>query len=360
MTAALVPLAIQPDHVSWPTMTWATGPQLTGDPDAVDDVIRSAFDRNPNTALALSLATVVVQGGRIVAERYGPGTDAFTPLVSWSTAKSLTDVAIGVLASDGLIALDEPAPVPEWAASDDPRHPITVRQLLQMRSGLEFNEDYVDAATSHCLEMLFGVGADDVAGYAASQRLLHEPGSRWNYSSGTTCILARIIGDTVSGETDGSPDARREATRAFLQERIFGPIGMRAEPRFDAVGTWVGSSYVYASARDFAKFGLLAARDGVWDGERIVPAGWIDTARTSVSIDPDGDVGYGEQWWIGGPEDHPELGTFWANGYEGQRIMVVPALDLVVVRLGKTPIEHRRQLLAWYRDLIDCFLENSP
>ncbi len=345
----LVPLPPQPEGRRWPTLTWATAP-VDGDEDRLDSLLDRAFRRNPNKDLQLTLACVVVQRGRVVAERYGPGTTSLTPLISWSMGKSMLHAAVGIAVGDGLLDLDSPAVVPEWSGQGDPRSGITLRHLLAMRDGLDFSEDYVDAGTSHCLEMLFGNGAVDVAGYAASRPAAVAPDERFNYSSGTTNIASRILTDALVG-SDAGADERRAVTGDFLQQRLFGPIGITAEPRFDAAGTWVASSYVYASARDFARFGLLYLRDGTWDGRRILPEGWVDHARTWVSTDPEDGLGYGAQWWL----YDDGLGTFAAKGYEGQTIMCVPALDLMVVRLGKTPVDHKPALEAWYRDLISCF-----
>ncbi len=336
-----VPLPAPGRRHPWPTITWATG-EIDGDEPALETLLDDAFQVNPNPRLALSLGFIAVQHGRIVAERYGPTTTARTRLISWSTAKSVTHAAVGVLVRDGRIDLDAVAVAPEWAAADDPRHAITLNDLLAMRSGLEFAEDYVDA--SHCLEMLFGEGKDDVAHYAASRPLVAPIDTTFNYSSGTTNIISRAVGSVVGGGRDGMA--------AFLSDELFAPLGMEsAEPRFDEAGTWIGSSYLYATARDFARFGELYLRDGVWDGRRILPEGWVDDARTPRSQDPEDGSFYGHQWWISGDEH----GTFSAMGYEGQTITVVPALDLVLVRLGKTPIERRPALVNWYRDVIDCF-----
>jgi CubicO group peptidase (beta-lactamase class C family) len=345
LPTADIALPAQPNGVSWPTMTWATGEQLSGNADRLEDVLADAFHHNPNRQLAHTLAFVAVQGGRIVAERYAHGVAASTPLLSWSMAKSVTQAALGVLVRDGRIDLDAVPVAPEWADPADPRHGITFGNLLEMRSGLTFNEDYVDADTSHCLEMLYGKGADDVAGYAASQPLEHEIGTHWSYSSGTTNIISRAIGQVVGDGRDGM--------ERFLRDEIFQPLGMdSAEPRFDAAGTWVGSSYLYATARDFARFGLLYLRDGIWDGRRILPQGWVDDGRTARSFDEELGVWYGRQWWIAGDE----FGTFYASGYEGQRTLVVPALDLVVVRLSKAPIEHLARIERFNRDVIEAFV----
>jgi CubicO group peptidase (beta-lactamase class C family) len=334
----------QPPGVSFPTLGWSTGEQLTGDPDRLADLLDPVFAVSRTPELGESLAFVAVQGGRIVAERYGPGVTAATTLLSWSTAKSMTHAALGLLVADGAVDPDAPVDAPEWSAPGDPRAAITAADLLAMRSGLHFIEDYVDDAVSNCLEMLWGAGADDVAHYAADQPLEHPIDTEFNYSSGTTNILTRLIGDHVQGGEAGM--------RAFLAERLFGPLGMTsAEPRFDAAGTWVGSSYVYATARDFARFGLLYLRDGVWDARRLLPEGWVDRARTIRSRDPEDGWYYGHHWWVRGDD----VGTFWANGYEGQMIACVPALDLVVVRLGKTPSELKAHRERFWFDVLDCF-----
>ena len=340
------PLPPQPDGVSWPTLTWATGPQLSGDPERLDDVLDRAFQTNPNPELALSLAFVAVQGGRIVAERYGPGTTAFTKLTSWSVAKSITQSALGLALADGAVDLDAAPAAPEWADADDPRHGISLRHLMAMRSGLEFNEDYVDAGASHCLEMLFGEGAADMAQHAASQALAAPIDSTFNYASGSTNIVSRAVAAALGLDRAGFD--------AYLRERLFDPIGMTgATPHYDGAGTFVGSSYVDATARDFARFGYLHLRDGVWDGRRILPEGWVDVARTARSgPDEDGQY-YGAFWWVWGDEH----GTFAAQGYEGQLVAVVPDLDLVLVRLGKSPIAHRPALFEFYRDVIAAFTD---
>jgi CubicO group peptidase (beta-lactamase class C family) len=204
-----------------------------------------------------------------------------------------------------------------------------------MRDGLDFAEEYVDAGVSDVIEMLFGSGAADVAAFAADRPVVAPPGERFNYSSGTTNIISGIVARTVG---PGDP------YRSLLHERLFDPLGMTsARATFDDAGTWVASSYVYATARDFARFGLLYLRDGTWDGRRLLPAGWVDHARRHRSTDAETGNGYGAQWWVVGDEH----GSFWANGYEGQSILVSPALDLVVVRLGKTPAERSPDLREW-------------
>jgi CubicO group peptidase (beta-lactamase class C family) len=227
----------------------------------LDDLVVDLFER-PDTE-GRSLALVVRKGGEVIAERYGtkPASvfeadetpiDADSTLVSWSMAKSMTHAAVGIMVTDGLVDVDAPAAVPEWVGT--PKEEITLLDLLEMRSGLHFLEDYVDDQTSNCIEMLFGDSGPSHAAYAANQPLEHEPGAFWNYSSGTTNIVCRIIGDIVNGSTGGTSAEREASMRRFLSERLFDPVGMTsAEPKFDDAGTFVGSSFVYATARDFAR-----------------------------------------------------------------------------------------------------------
>ena len=186
--------------------------------------------------------------------------------------------------------------------------------------------------------MLFGDSGPSHAEYAASQPLIHEPGTKWSYSSGTTNIVARIIGDIVNGSAGGDPAKREAAMRAFLTTRLFGPAGMAsAEPKFDGAGDFVGSSYVYASARDFMQFGELYHHDGVADlgnGERILPPGWTAHAAHQIAIDNETGYGYGRHWWTW--PDFP--GSYSCHGYAGQFIVVIPNAEIVLVHLGQTDI----------------------
>jgi CubicO group peptidase (beta-lactamase class C family) len=334
------PLPTQPAEVPWPTEAWPTA----SSPEPVDLLVDEMFaDRD---RFGETFSVLVVHQGRLVHERYGgelehwdrddePVTTA-TPLLSWSMAKSVTHALVGLLLGDRALALEAPAPVAAWRAPDDPRREITLEHLLEMRDGLDFFEDYVDDRASDVIEMLFGSGKADVATFAAGRPLAHEPGAVFNYSSGTSNIVARVVGDTVGGGPDG--------LRRFMHDRLFGPIGVTsAQPRFDDAGTFVGSSYLYMTARDWARFGLLYLRDGVWEGRRVLPEGWVDHGRRARSVDPTDGRLYGAHWWVVGDEH----GSFRASGYEGQSILCVPTLDLLVVRLGKTPESLDDQLTDW-------------
>ena len=308
----------------------------------------------------ITLALVVQRAGDMLIERYGarppnlfhPAEEpitATTPLGSWSTAKSMMHAAVGILVGDGRLDPADPAPVPEWRGTA--REAITLLDLLEMRSGLAFVEDYVDGESSDVIEMLFGAGRDDCAAYAASKPAQHPPGAVWSYSSGTTNIVSRVLGDLVAGAADAAPAEREAAMRSFLDQRLFGPTGMTdARPRFDDAGNWVASSYVDAPARQYARFGELYLRDGVARDGRVLPAGWVDHARTFVAHDPENGHDYGRHWWMW-PEYPASLA---AHGYEGQYVLVLPREDAVIVHLGKTDAAVRDRLEARLRRVVDA------
>jgi CubicO group peptidase (beta-lactamase class C family) len=343
------------DWWAWP-IGWQSGTNVVCVP-VLTELVDELFDRPADQGVTLAL--LVRHRGEVVAERYGiqpenifqPAIEitAESTLTSWSMAKSITHAAVGVLVGDGVLDIEAPAPVPHWHGT--PKAAITTLQLLEMRSGLRFVEDYVDDEISHCIEMLFGDSGPSHAAYAAALPLDHEPGTHYSYSSGTTNIVARIIGDIVAGGAGGDPQQRRTAIESFLHDRLFGPTGMQsAIPKFDGAGDFVGSSYVFATASDFAAFGELYRHDGVTaSGERILPLGWVDQASTPVSHDDDNGCDYGRHWWM-----WPEIpGSLACHGHEGQYTVVVPDRELVVVHLGKTDASVTSQLRGRLRRLID-------
>lgn len=345
----LCPLPAQPSGVPWPSEHWPVGALPEG--VELDGLMDAAFD--PDGPLRDTYAVACVLRGRLVHERYGgtlprfdgPGrlVTADTPLLSWSVAKSLLHAVVGLLVMDGILDPADRADVPAWRGAGDPRRQITLGDLLAMRDGLAFNEEYEDPETSDVIQMLFGRGQADMAAFAAERPLVDQPGTRYNYSTGTSVILSGIVARALG---PGGP------YRAYLDERLFGPLGMTsASATFDDAGTWVAGSYVHGTARDFARFGMLALRDGVWENQRLLPEHWIDSGRTPRSIDPDDGFLYGRHWWTRADP----LGTFWAAGHDGQFIDLIPALDLVLVRLGRTGSERAPQLRAWRDAVIDAF-----
>ncbi len=348
----MIPLPSQPEGVPWPTDEWPRGDA----PVALTPLVDAMFDADGD--LTRAYAVVVVHKGRLVAERYADVIEHFdgpdepigpeTQLLSWSMAKSMLHALVGMLVDEDRLEVQAPADVPLWRTDDDPRRDITLDHLLAMRDGLDFIEDYVDAGRSDVIEMLFGKGKDDVAHFAADRPLKATPGERFNYSSGTTNVISSMVARLVGS---GGP------YEEFLQSRLFDAIGMRSSrATFDPAGTFIASSFAYCTAQDFARFGTLYLRDGLWDGERLLPEGWVDHARRLQSIDESTGNGYGAHWWVD-PDDVDGFGTFWANGYEGQSIMVVPGLDLVVVRLGKTEAARGPLLRQWRRDVRAVFAD---
>ena len=285
-------------------------------------------------------ALLVLHGGRIVAERYGPGYHENTRFAGWSMAKSVTGVLIGLLVSDGRLQLDEGVPVPAWQRPGDPRGEVTLRQLLQMRSGLRHSEAIDPAYESDEVRMLFLDGRDDMAAYAEAQPLEAEPGRKFEYSSATSVILADIAARALTASSD--PALRRQAVADYLRTRVLEPLGMRsAVPEFDAAGTFVGSSMLNATARDWGKFGEFLRNTGSVRGAQIVPRGWILFMTTPSPRNP----GYGAQLWTNRPQtDGHEMlfpGQAPANvvaciGHLGQFVIVSPSQKLTIVRLGQT------------------------
>ena len=296
---------------------------------AIDRAFREA-DRVEPSRLRQTKAVVVVHDGKLIAERYAPGYGPAIPMLSWSMAKSVLATLVGRAIADGKLELRQPAPVPEWASTSDPRHPITLDQLLRMSSGLAFDEHY--GAINDVSRMLFTQPAAGT--FAASSPLEVAPDSRWSYSSGTSNIVARILRQAFGGDLRALVD--------YANQRIFDPVGMTsAFFEADASGTPIGSSFVFMTARDWARLGELHRRDGVWDGRRIIPEVWVHYVNTPTPAAPDGT--YGAHWWLnaGAPGDHsrrmwPGVSTdaYAARGHSGQYVVVVPSAKLVVVRLG--------------------------
>jgi CubicO group peptidase (beta-lactamase class C family) len=246
--------------------------------------------------------------------------------------KSVTGALIGTLVETKRLGLDAPAPVAAWRGAGDPRGAITLRQLLIMTSGLKFDERYVPG--DDALPMLFF--SRDMAAYAAGQPLVHPPGKTWAYSSGTSNILSKLVLDQSGGSLKSVTDYARQV--------LFEPAGMTsAVLEADPSGTPVGSSYLYATARDWARFGLLYQNDGVLDRRRILPASWVAFSRAPNGAEPQGT--YGGQFWLnagaGDGANRPfkdcPRDLYAARGHNGQIVAIVPSRDAVIVRLGWTP-----------------------
>ncbi len=336
------PLPSQPDGVPWPVLEWPEEAlDSVADGARVRAAAAEAFATPPPESHGETLALLAVHRGRLVFERYAPGRGPEDSFISWSMAKSITHALAGVIVGKGRLDLHAPAPVPAWRRTGDPRGAITLEDLLRMVDGLDFVEAYGENDRSDVIEMLFKSGKDDVAAFAEARPLIHPPGTFWNYSSGTTNIVAGILGRSIGGG--------REHMEAFLHEALLDPLGMKsAKPRFDRAGTFIGSSYVFATARDFARFGLLYLRDGFWEGRRLLPAGWVDHARSETGAS----IGrYGAHWWLA----LDGSGIFTANGFQGQYVVLDPSRDLVLVRLGVSSPEQRAAVIRGLREIVEAF-----
>ena len=323
------------DYPAQDTIPWPTGDRnaFTASPDldraSIDKIISDAFEENDPEKPVNTHAVVVVHDGKIIAEKYAEGFGPRSVLMGWSMTKTITNALIGILIRQGKLQLDAPAPLLEW--QQDERKHITINHLLKASSGLEWSESYfIPGADFHNMFIL----SDDKAGYAATRDLEHTPGEFFEYSSGTTNILSKIIRQTV-GE---------ERYHRFPYEELFSKIGMHhAIMEADASGTFVASSYGYASARDWARLGLLYLNDGVWNGDRILPEGWVKYSTTPAPGATRGE--YGAHMWLNhGAEGNPESAKYprlpreaiLFEGFEENTVVILPSSDLVVVRLGVT------------------------
>lgn len=302
-----------------------------------DPAMRHALDlafAEPDPAHPrLTKALVVLHDGKLVAERYAPGYGLETPIWGHSVTKSVIQALIGILVRQGRLRLDQPASIAAWASPTDPHHAITVDQLLRMDSGLPFDE--TDGPVNPATHMWFR--EPDSAAYAARMPMAHSPGTVWGYSNLGFALLSKLVGDATGGNA--------VRTEGFVRRELFAPLGMdHSVIETDTAGTLLGSGFMYASARDFARFGQLYLDDGMANGRRILPEGWAAYARSQTL-----DTGYGAGFWTNlvnegsvpvwdAPWGMPQLpkDMFYARGAFGQYIVIVPSERLVVVRLGLT------------------------
>jgi hypothetical protein len=349
------PTTWAPRPSSDPRWPWPEGdgpcpePPTPGvDDDRLRAVMDSALKEIDPVRPRRTRALVVAQRGRLLAERYAPGFGPETALAGWSMSKSVLAALVGVLVGEGRLALEGPVPVPAWGSAGDPRRAITLRDLLRMSSGLGFEEVYTNPLAD-VTWMLFG--EPDTAGYAAARPLAHPPGTAWSYSSGTSNILSGVLRAMV-GE---------EAQLAFPRRALFDRLGMgSAVLETDPSGTFVGSSFMLASARDWARFGELLRLEGVWRGERVLPEGWVGFMRSPAPAAAAQGRGYGGHLWLEipaefrGPDPGPELpgDAFHLIGHQGQFVSVIPSRGLVVVRLGLSGLPRAWDHQAFLAELL--------
>lgn len=300
-------------------------PEAMSEDGELLDIVASAFDRLTYGESTETTAVIIVKDGAVIAEKYREGFDADTPQRTWSVAKSTAVTIIGAAVEDGLIAVDEPAGLDVWSAPGDPRGAITVKNLMHMSSGLTS-----PAAGNRTDDIYFGGGR--IVDHAITNRLVAEPGVRWRYANNDTMIMMRALHE------------RMKSDRAFLKypfEKILAPLGMdRTFLETDWNGDFVLSSQVWTTARDLARLGLLYLNDGVWEGKRILPKGWAAFVATPApdQLGPraNGDPrpGYGAQFWLYDESWGLPDGTYAARGNRGQYLVIIPSLNILIVRRG--------------------------
>jgi CubicO group peptidase (beta-lactamase class C family) len=338
---------VNQDTIAWPCGNKVSDSSLRKF-SKLASVVDAAFAETDKENPVNTRAVIVVQNGELVGEKYAPTFNQNTKLIGWSMTKTITNAMVGVLVKEGKLKVEEPAPVSEWRG--DERSKITLNNLMQASSGLAWEEVYGGPSTA--TNMLFK--KKDAGGYAAQSKIQDQPTTKWYYSSGTTNIISRITRQTI-GDQDYYQFAYRE---------IFNQIGaysMVIEP--DASGTYVGSSFSYATARDWARFGLLYLNDGVWSNKRIFPEGWVKYSTSPASAAPQGE--YGAQIWLNaGNKNNPSDKRFpdvpndmyLMDGFEGQSVIMIPSRQVVIVRLG---LSQKREfdVNAFVRDVLKVLEE---
>jgi CubicO group peptidase (beta-lactamase class C family) len=328
-------LGTRTDALRWPSpdVTEAPGKPANA---KLEKALDRAFAEPARPPFRQVRAIVVMRDGQFVAERYAPGIGPGTPLVSYSVSKSVINALIGILVGDGKLDLYKPGPVRAWSSPSDPRHAITLDELLRMTSGLSLEES--DSGFDPVSRMLFL--ERDMAGFAERAKLKAKPGETWEYTSGNTLIVSAILRDAVGGHAGD--------VWQFAARRLFQPLEMQhVAMEFDEAGTPIGSTRIYASARDWARFGNLYLNDGVVNGKRILPEGWVAYSTRQTLDSP-----YGAGFWV---KTAMPADAYFASGNFGQRIVIVPSERLVIVRFGITvdpPNFDMKGLIRLVKDVI--------
>lgn len=320
--------AIPDPGYSQDTIPWPLGDVLPGSlPEGVDytrleSVLEEAFDRPGEEAFKKTLGVAVVYDNALIGERYLEGYDAWTKFHGWSMTKSVTGAMTGALVEEGRMDVRAPAGIPEWAGDD--RKDITVENILHMSSGLEWVENYFTISDATVMLMQ----SDDMFSSVTSCQLAHEPGTFWNYSSGDANLLSGLIRSAIGD---------KDEYHAYAYTRLFHRIGMlNTVVETDAGGLFVASSYSYGSTRDWARFGLLFLNRGIFEGDTVLRPEWVDYMATPA---PASGETYGATVWLKEPNEENALvdvpdDVFFADGFLGQRVYVIPSKRLAVVRMG--------------------------
>ena len=305
------------DTIAWPMGNLMPDTTTNIDTEMLNEITEKLMDEGKYKGNAFSF--MVVHKGIPVVEAYQPQFNTKTRFLSWSMAKSFTNSLAGIMVKDGKWDVNQPMNIPEWQTDD--RKKITYNNLMQAESGLLWNEDYGNR--SDVTVMLYC--ENDLARYVFDRPLEAPVGTKWIYSSGNPNVVTYQVRQTIGSDRE---------YYEFPYTRLFNKIGMpNAIFEVDASGNFVGSSYIYATTRDFARYGLMLMQDGIFNGERILPEGWVNYC-TSPNNQSNGE--YGSLFWLNKANKYPSApeDMFWCQGYDGQRIFVIPSKELIVVILG--------------------------
>ncbi|QPF91737.1 serine hydrolase domain-containing protein [Bradyrhizobium commune] len=334
----IVAVALPPDEKQPALLPEIAGPEpVPPQSEGLSAALDRAFTEPAQPPYRRTRAVVIMKAGRIIAERYADGVGPETQLLGFSMTKSVMSALTGILVRQGKLKLDGPAPVAAWQNPDDPRHAITVDQLLRHTAGIALGSS-LQASLGSALEPVnvMKFAEDDMATYAASMPLATAPGTVWKYHDGNTIMLAHLIRNAAGGKPE---DALR-----FAHHELFAPLGMNhVTLQLDGAGTIEGSSKMLASARDWARFGQLYLNDGVAGGKRILPEGWVNYSATAT---PNAWVGIGAGFWTNQGDSFGAnfrikhswpRDAFFAKGTIGQYTIIIPSEKLVIVRMGRSP-----------------------
>jgi CubicO group peptidase (beta-lactamase class C family) len=321
---------------------------------ALTTALDRAFEEPERAPHRWTKAVVVVHDGQVLAERYAPGYGVDTPVAGWSATKSVNNALIGILVQQGRVKLDGPAPVSAWAGSTDPRHAITVDNLLRMTSGLDIGQSLTSSALSALdpsAQMLFV--EPDMAAFAERAPLNAVPGEKWNYTDANALLVSRIVRDQSGGNA--------ASVHAFMHRELFDKLGMEhVTMELDGAGTPIGSSHMLASARDWARLGMLYLNDGIVGGVRVLPQGWVDYSAKETSGT---EFGYGAGFWTNRGEgawaqrrvrNGMPADSFMAMGNFGQYVVIIPSHHLVIARFGNshTPMGDIQTVIRLVADIV--------
>ncbi len=311
------------DTIPWPKGDILSSEKISGvDYNRLKELLDTCFDAPDAEPFKKTLGIAVVYNNQLIAEKYLNGYDFKTMFHGWSMTKSITGALAGILFDEGKLTIDEPAGFPEW--QNDDRKNITVKNIIQTSSGLEWVEDYFTISDVTVMLM----EKEDMLSSVLDNKLIYTPGEHWTYSSGDVNLLSGVLRNRINNDDD---------YHKFIYTKLMYPIGMlNTKVETDADGLFVASSYAYGTTRDWARFGMLFLNNGVFAGDTIISKDWVDFMKTPA---PASDGTYAGTFWL--KESKPENAltdvpddVFFADGFQGQRVYIIPSKNLVVVRMG--------------------------